>query len=168
MNWIKRKAVGLFAPEGLKDWFPFVSKVVSLAAVGVFGYLNPDLATKLMDVLEATIGKDEAFVALVGTTAPGVVKIVLELVADFKQAVGDPTSRGPIIQTPTGHAVYDEEYKYRLGQVSYEAAVKVATKRARSFEKALLAEQRRLMNEGGMSSDEAFIRARNVVRSKGL
>jgi len=156
-----------FVPKRFKVWFPALGKVVVLGA-GLFAISgNPEQAEHILKLVIEYIGEDSAFIALVGTTLAGVMKISQEIVSDVQVARGKPPITAPIVETVFGHDFYVEEFQKAYDETKdYKKAVKVATGKTQEFEEVFHEEYKRLTNNEGLPANDAFVRARNLAKTK--
>ena len=158
--------VRALAPQSFKRWFPAVSKVLALVSVGWLAYTDPEASKKLQDVLLKVLDLDPEFLALAGTVAAGVATLGKQLWEDVQVAKGTPATP-PIVGTPDGHEVYNEEYdKQSYEGTPYKKAVTAATRKAVRYESEVLKTAHALQVESGLSAPDAFRLARKSVAGK--
>jgi hypothetical protein len=161
------KVASVFLPEKMKVWFPAVSKVIILVAgfMAIMG--RPEQADQIIKFIVEVVGEDAAFVSLVGAALAASAKISHEIASDVQVARGKPPLGKPIVKSVLGHDIYVEEFGKHYDKTrDYDSSVKEATAKAQQFERAFNDEYKRLTNENGVKSDVAFVRARNLAKSK--
>lgn len=154
------------APQSFKKWFPAVSKVGALVAVGWLAYTDPEASKKLQEVLLKVLDLDPEFLALAGTVAAGAATIFKQVWEDVQVAKGTPATP-PIVATPDGHEVYNEEYdKQSYEGAEYKKAVRQATRKAVRYESEVAKHAHKLQVEAGLDAPSAARLARQNVAKR--
>lgn len=167
MKGLLLKIAKAFTPEKFKVWFPAVGKLGILVGGFLTVLGRPESAQDVVDFASRVFSDDPEYAVIVAAVFGGAIKMVVELANDVQEARGKPPVTGPVVKTIFGHDVYSDEFQKEFAKSrDYVSSVKKATARAQVFERVLSEEWKKLQNDGGMPSDEAFIRARNIAKAK--